>query len=139
MNKSEVALRIYLQLCNYLDAECIVHLEIFEGPVLCDRVHDRGNTVTYIQCKERVMSVALKMEMLDEAFSALHKSPDEFLQEMRLTAAVKWYEMTLISQEKAAQIAGVTRVDFIAELERFRVSPFQYSVGEVLDELSNAD
>ena len=85
------------------------------------------------------MSVALKMEMLDEAFSALHKSPDEFLQEMRLTAAVKWYEMTLISQEKAAQIAGVTRVDFIAELERFRVSPFQYSVGEVLDELSNAD
>jgi len=50
------------------------------------------------------MSVALKMELPDGAFSALRKSPDEFVREMRLTAAVKWYEMTLISQEKAAEI-----------------------------------
>ena len=85
------------------------------------------------------MSVALKMEMPDEAFSALHKSPDEFLREMRLTAAVKWYEMTLISQEKAAEIAGVSRTDFIDELGRFRISPFQYNADEVLAELFDAD
>ena len=55
---------------------------------------------------------------------------------MRLTAAVKWYEMTLISQEKAAEIAGVSLID---ELGRFRVSPFQYNADEVLAELSDAD
>lgn len=85
------------------------------------------------------MSVALKMELPDGAFSALRKSPDEFVREMRLAAAVKWYEMTLISQEKAAEIAGVSRADFMDELGRFRVSPFQYSAREVLDELSDVD
>jgi len=82
--------------------------------------------------------VALKMELPDGAFSALHKSPDEFVREMRLATAVKWFEMTIISQEKSAEIAGLSRSDFVDELGRFRVSPFQYSADEVLDELSDA-
>lgn len=89
--------------------------------------------------EEHAMSVALKMELPDGAFSALRKSPEEFVQEMRLAAAVKWYEMTLISQEKAAEIAGVSRAGFLNELGRFRVSPFQYSAREVQNELSDVD
>ena len=85
------------------------------------------------------MSVALKLEMPDGAFSALHKSPDEFGRELRLAAAVKWYEITAISQEKAAEIAGLSRVDFMEALGRFRVSPFQYGYQEVLAELSDAN
>ena len=54
--------------------------------------------------------------------------------EMRLAAAVKWYELTLISQEKAAEIAGLSRAEFIDELGRFRVSPFQYNARDVADE-----
>ncbi|NER00832.1 MAG: UPF0175 family protein [Cyanothece sp. SIO2G6] len=38
----------------------------------------------------------------DTAFSALRKTPDEFGQEVRVAAAVKWYELELISQGKAA-------------------------------------
>jgi predicted HTH domain antitoxin len=84
------------------------------------------------------MSVAVKMELPDGAFSALRKSPDEFAWEMRLAAAVKWYEMTLISQEKAAEIAGLSRAEFMNELGRFQVSPFQYSARDVANELSDA-
>jgi predicted HTH domain antitoxin len=83
------------------------------------------------------MSVALKLEMPDDVFSALHKSPDEFGREMRIAAAVKWYEITAVSQEKAAEIAGLSRVDFIDALGRFKISPFQYGSQEVLTELSD--
>ena len=56
-----------------------------------------------------------------------------------MAAAVKWYEMGIISQEKAAEVAGVTRADFIFSLARFEVSPFQYTADEMEKELRDAD
>lgn len=85
------------------------------------------------------MSVTLKLDMPDNIFSSIRKSPSEFADELRLAAAVKWYEMGIISQEKAAEVAGLARVDFIASLARFGVSPFQYSAKEIEEELHNAD
>ncbi|MBE0426964.1 MAG: UPF0175 family protein [Nitrospirae bacterium] len=85
------------------------------------------------------MPVALKFDMPEGAFSALRKSPEEFTKELRLAAAVKWYEMGIISQEKAEEIAGLSRVDFISSLSRFNVSPFQYTTEEITEELRNAD
>lgn len=67
-------------------------------------------------------------------FSALSKTPDELQRDMRVIAAVKWYEMGHISQEKAAEIAGLCREDFLMELSKFNVSPFQYTASEVLKE-----
>jgi len=85
------------------------------------------------------MSVTLKIDMPEGAFSALRKAPDEFASELRLAAAVKWYEMGLISQGKAAEIAGLTRADFIFSLSRFNISPFQYTAEEIEEELRHAD
>ena len=73
------------------------------------------------------------------AFSALRKTPDEFAQEMRIAAAIKWYELEQVSQGKAAEIAGLTRTDFIAALSHYQVSPFQYTEADLIRELSNAD
>jgi len=56
-----------------------------------------------------------------------------------LAAGVKWYEMGIISQEKAAEIAGLSRADFIFSLSRFNVSSFQYTAEEIEEELRNAD
>jgi predicted HTH domain antitoxin len=82
------------------------------------------------------MSVALKLDIPEGAFSAMRKSPTEFGDEMRLAAAVKWYEMGIISQEKAAEIAGLTRLNFLMSLARFNVSPFQYTSDEIEEELN---
>lgn len=85
------------------------------------------------------MTIALKFDMPEGAFSALRKDPKEFTKELRLAAAVKWYEMGLISQEKAAEIAGLSRAEFIFSLSRFNVSPFQYTADEIEEGLRNAD
>ena len=85
------------------------------------------------------MSITLTIDMPETAFSAIRKSPSEFAVEMRLAAAVKWYEMGVVSQEKAAEIAGLTRAEFIFSLARFGVSPFQSTAEEIMEDLHNAD
>jgi len=80
--------------------------------------------------------VKVTIELPREAFSALRQDPVNFVREMRLTAAAKWYEMRLISQAKAAEIAGVSRAEFLTALARFGVSPFQYDADEIAREVS---
>jgi predicted HTH domain antitoxin len=84
---------------------------------------------------EREMSVSIAIEFPETVFSALRRPPKEFVQEMRLAAAVKWYELQLISQAKAAEIAGINRHAFLKALSRFNVSPFQLTPEELLDEV----
>lgn len=81
-------------------------------------------------------TVRVSIELPREAFSALRQDPANFVREMRLAAAAKWYEMRLISQAKAAEITGLSRAEFLAALVRFGVSPFQYDADEVVQEVT---
>jgi hypothetical protein len=47
--------------------------------------------------------------------------------------------MGVVSQEKASEIAGQTRADFILSLARFGVSPFQSTADEIIEDLRHAD
>ena len=58
------------------------------------------------------------------------------MREMRVAAAVKWYENNVISQGKAAEIAGLSRAEFINTLNQFKVSLFQYSTDEIVEEVN---
>jgi predicted HTH domain antitoxin len=78
--------------------------------------------------------VRMIIEMPETALAALRKDPEGFAKEMRLAAAVKWYELRLISQARGAEIAGLSRAEFIDALGRFGVSVFQYGADEVVAE-----
>lgn len=64
------------------------------------------------------------LDLPSEVFSALRKSPAEFVREMRAAAAIYWYSHGEVSQGKAAEVAGMTRVEFLDELARRKVDVF---------------
>jgi predicted HTH domain antitoxin len=78
--------------------------------------------------------VRMTIDMPEGSLSALRKDPQEFASEMRLAAAIKWYEMGKVSQGRAAEIAGLSRAAFVEALARFGVSPFQYSTDDIIEE-----
>jgi predicted HTH domain antitoxin len=82
-------------------------------------------------------TVRISIDLPRGILSALKQDPAGFVQEMRLTAAVKWYEMERVSQAKAAEIAGLSRAEFLTALAQFGVSPFQYRVDEVIREVAS--
>jgi predicted HTH domain antitoxin len=79
----------------------------------------------------------ITIELPESVFSALRKAPTEFVQEMRVAAAAKWYELGEVSQGKAAEIAGLSRSEFIHALARYQVSVLQYSAEELAEEMQN--
>jgi len=81
----------------------------------------------------------LTLEVPESAFATLHQGPDELGREMRIAAAVKWYELGRLSQGRAAEIAGLSRAEFIDALSRYRVTPFQYTSRELAEEMQDAD
>ena len=81
----------------------------------------------------------VSLEISITTFAALGESPDEFVSEMRIAAAVKWYELGRLSQGKAAEVAGLSRSAFIEVLSRFKVSPIQITEEELAKELADVD
>ena len=67
----------------------------------------------------------LEIEVPDSAFSALRQAPRELSACLRLMAAVKLYEIGDLSQERAAELAGLSRQGFLISMSHLGVSPFQ--------------
>jgi len=77
----------------------------------------------------------LTLELPEDVFSALRRSPAEFGRELRLAAAIHWYQRGQISQEKAAQVAGLDRTDFLMALAREGVDAFVVDFNDLQREL----
>lgn len=75
------------------------------------------------------------LDLPEEVFSALRRSPSEFGRELRLAAAIYWYQRGQISQEKAAQVAGLDRTDFLMALAREGVDAFVVDFDDLQNEL----
>ena len=81
------------------------------------------------------MSQVLEIEVPDDVTLGKGTDAKNLAREMRLAAAVKWYEIGMISQGKAAEVAGLSRNEFISALSRYSVSPMQETGSEALESI----
>jgi predicted HTH domain antitoxin len=78
----------------------------------------------------------LTIELPDEVYETLRRSPSEVQREVRLAAAIRWYAQGLMSQERAAGVAGLDRTDFLRALARERVDAFHVDIDQLAREIS---
>ena len=78
---------------------------------------------------------AVTFDLPPDVLDAPRRSPEEFVREMRIAAAIYWYSRGEVSQGKAAQVAGMSRVEFIDELARRKVDAFVVDPDDLRREL----
>jgi predicted HTH domain antitoxin len=79
------------------------------------------------------MEITLQLD--EDILDALRGSPEEFARELRLAAAIHWYERGELSQEKAAAVAGLDRTDFLRALAREGADAFVVDFADLSKEL----
>jgi predicted HTH domain antitoxin len=83
--------------------------------------------------------VHIAFDIQEGALSSVRQDPETFARELRIAAAVKWYEMQRVSQGRAAEIAGLSRGEFIDALGRYGLSPFQQTADELVQDAEEAN
>lgn len=74
----------------------------------------------------------LTIEYPEDVLLSLKEDKQEFEREARFILALKLYELGKLSSGKAAELAGINRIQFLMKLAQYRVSPFQEDLNEIL-------
>jgi predicted HTH domain antitoxin len=84
---------------------------------------------------EVLMSV-LTLELPDAMLAANAMTPEAIAAEARLFLAAKWFEMGRLSGARAAQLAGLSRAEFVIAVSRLGISPIQVDPEDIDRELA---
>jgi len=76
------------------------------------------------------------LQFSEDVLSALRLSPEEFARDLRVAAAIHWCERGQLSQERAAQVAALTRPQLLMELARTKSDAFLVDFEDLKRELS---
>jgi predicted HTH domain antitoxin len=78
----------------------------------------------------------IEVALPEDVLTALRKSPTEVARDVRVAAAAEWYAEGLVSQGKGADLAGLSRLEFLDELAKRKVPVIQMTVEELRAELA---
>ncbi|MBN2636827.1 MAG: UPF0175 family protein [Prolixibacteraceae bacterium] len=85
------------------------------------------------------MQKAIHVKYPESLATALKLNTEEFEKEMKMSSLVKLYELGKVSSGTAAKVLGISRVEFLDQLIKYKVSLFNFSgLDEVNEDISNA-
>ena len=80
----------------------------------------------------------ITLTMPEQIQHALNRTPTEMGRDVKLYAALMLFQLGKFSSGMAAQMAGVSRVEFLYLCGEYGISVFQYTPEELEAELSHA-
>ena len=79
----------------------------------------------------------ITLEIPDSSLSITRERPEEFARSLRVAAAVKWYELGRISQSKAAELIGCSRIQLFNHLKEYGVPLLQLDAMDLEREMAD--
>ncbi len=79
---------------------------------------------------------SLAIELPESLLATTHLSREELLREARLLLAAKMFETGRLSSGRAAELCGLSRVEFLFEASKMGVSPVQLDAEEMAIEFA---
>jgi predicted HTH domain antitoxin len=79
----------------------------------------------------------ITVELPEQVQQALNRTSGEMGRDVRLYAALMLYQLGKLSSGMAAQMAGITRVEFLNLCGEYGISVFQYTPEELAAELTD--
>lgn len=80
----------------------------------------------------------VQLQIPEEVLISLKETPETIARELQILAAVKLFELGKLSSGRAAQLAGISRVQFLLLLGKYQVSPFSLTTEELERDVHNA-
>ena len=80
---------------------------------------------------------SLTIPCTDDLLVALGCSPAQLERELRFLLAVKLFELRRVSGGKAAEVAGMSKVEFLDEIARLGVPTINLDDDQLADELKD--
>ena len=80
----------------------------------------------------------VQLEIPEEVLISLKETPETIARELQILAADKLFELGKLSSGRAAQLAGMSRVQFLLLLGQYQVSPFSLTTEELERDVNNA-
>jgi predicted HTH domain antitoxin len=80
----------------------------------------------------------LEISYPEDLPEAMGESPEAFEREIIFLVAAKLYELGRVSSSRAAELAGLSRVEFLERLGAYHISVFNYPLQDLEREIREA-
>lgn len=81
---------------------------------------------------------AVRVDIPEETLACLKTDAESFGRDLKVLAAVKLFELGKLSSGRAAQLAGMSRVEFLLRLRSYQVAPLQTTPEELRQDILHA-